>query len=130
MNGGHRRQSSSPRFDNVPDCYPDGLAILAGVLLRGLAPASVEQRAGRRHTGRRWGGLGAADARQRADGERGLRPRQRSNISCVLSHLSSFCPPSACPRAAYRAQELEPPDGLIRRNRNAPCSGRFCSAAK
>ena len=47
----------------------------------------VEQGAGRRHADRRWGGLGAADACQRADGQFGLCPRQRSNICCSFSHL-------------------------------------------
>ena len=68
----------------------DVLVVLACVRLRGLAPSTVEQGAGRRHTGRRWGGLGAADAGQRADGQRGLGPRQRSNICCSLGHLGSF----------------------------------------
>ena len=66
------------------------LAISAGMRLRGLAPAPVEQRTGRRHAGRRWGGLGATDPCQRADGQRGLCPRQRSNICCSLSHLGGF----------------------------------------
>jgi hypothetical protein len=42
-------------------CYLDVLVVLAGVRLRGLAPASVEQGLRGGHTGRRWGGLGAAD---------------------------------------------------------------------
>ena len=61
-----RRQSLSPRFDNVPDCYSDVLVVLARVWLRGLAPAYVEQRLSGGHTGHRWGGLLAADACQRA----------------------------------------------------------------
>ncbi len=77
-------------LDDLPDCDVDVLVVLACVRLRGLAPAPVEQGAGRRHAGRRWGGLGAADASQRADGQFGLRPRQRSNICCSLSHLASF----------------------------------------
>ena len=52
------------------------------VLLGTVVPSAL--------TGRRWGGLGAADARQRADGQRGLCPRQRSNICCSLGHLGSF----------------------------------------
>ena len=43
LNGGHRRQSLSPRFDKVPDCYLDVLVVLARVRLGGLAPAPVEQ---------------------------------------------------------------------------------------
>jgi len=50
----------------------DVLVVLARVRLRRAAPAPVEQGAGRRHTGRRWGGLGAADACQRVDGQLGL----------------------------------------------------------
>jgi len=68
----------------------DVLVVLARVWLRRAAPAPVEQRTGRRHARRRWSGLGAADACQRADGQRGLCPRQRSNICCSLSHLGSF----------------------------------------
>jgi hypothetical protein len=60
----HRRRA----LGDCSEDHPDGLAILAwGRLLR-PAPAPVEQGAGRRHTGRRRGGLGAADACQRADG--------------------------------------------------------------
>jgi len=81
------------------DGHPD-VAVLACVRLRGLAPSTVEQGAGRGHTGRRWGGLGAADACQRADGQRGLCPRQRSNICCSLGHLGGFALLQL--RAAYR----------------------------
>ena len=75
-------------LDDLPDRDADIAAILAD--LRRSAPTPVEQGAGRRHTGRRWGGLGNADACQRADGQFGLCPRQRSNICCSLSHLGSF----------------------------------------
>jgi hypothetical protein len=68
----------------------DILVVLACMRLLGLAPASIEQRLSGGHTGRRWGGLGAADACQRADGQRGLCPRQRANICCSLGHLGSF----------------------------------------
>ena len=87
------RWARNSRRRALGDCsedHPDGLAILAGGRLLRPAPAPVEQGAGRRHTGRRWGGLGAADACQRADGQRGLCPRQRSNICCSLGHLGSF----------------------------------------
>ena len=79
------------------------LALHIAVLL-GLAPAAVEQGAGRRHTGRRWRGLGAANTRQRADAQRGLRPRQRSNICCGLGHLGSSAHHYLVDlRAAYRS---------------------------
>jgi hypothetical protein len=90
-------------LNNIPDCYSDGLAILARVRLRWLAPAPVKQRLGGGHTGRRGGGPGAADTCQRADGQRGLRPRQRSNICCSLSHLGSFALRQFGARAAGRA---------------------------
>ena len=80
----------TPLLDNIAQCDADVLVVLARVRLRGLAPASIEQRLSGGHTGRRWGGLGAADACQRADGQRGLCPRQRSNICCSLSHLGSL----------------------------------------
>jgi hypothetical protein len=54
------------------------------VLLGTVVPSAL--------TGRRWGGLGATDACQRADGQCGLCPRQRSNICCSLGHLASFAP--------------------------------------
>ena len=70
----------------------DILVVLARVGLRfaARAPASIEQGLCGRHAGRRWGGLGAADTCQRADGQRGLCPRQRANICCCLSHLGGF----------------------------------------
>ena len=82
----HRRRA----LGDCSDDHPDGLAILVCVRLRSLAPASVEQRLSGGHTGRRWCGLGATNARQRADGQRGLCPRQRPDICCSLSHLGSF----------------------------------------
>ena len=115
LNGGYRRQSLSPRFNNVPDCYLNVLVVLAGVRLRGLAPAPIEQRLSGGHTGRRRGGLGAADACQRADGQCGLCPRQRSNIGCRLSHLGSsalhqlravYRPPGSGARARLMASRL------------------------
>ena len=63
---------------DVTICYER----LPRVLLGTVVPSAL--------TSRRWGGLGAADACQRADGQRGLCPRQRSNICCSLSHLGSF----------------------------------------
>jgi hypothetical protein len=51
-------------LNNVPDCYSDVPVVFACVRLRGLAPASIEQRLSGGHTGRRWGGLGAADTGQ------------------------------------------------------------------
>jgi hypothetical protein len=81
------------RLRALGDCsdgHPDVLVVLACVRLRGLAPPSIEQRLSGGHTGRRRRGLGAANACQRADGQRGLCPRQRANICCSLGHLGSF----------------------------------------
>jgi hypothetical protein len=80
----------TPLLDNIAHSDTYVLVVLARVRLRGLTPASIEQRLSGGHTGRRGGGLGAADACQRADGQCGLCPRQRSNICCRLAHLGSF----------------------------------------
>ena len=80
-------------LDDRSDDDLDVATIRAAVDLRRTSPATVEQGAGRRHTGRRRGGLGAADACQRADGQFGLCPRQRSNICRRLSLLGSLALP-------------------------------------
>ena len=59
----------------------------------------------------RWGGLVAADACQRADRQRGLCPRQRSNICCCLKPFRWFCPPSVCPH--LRSVDRRPGTGGV-----------------
>jgi len=76
--------SSVAALDYLPNGDADVLVVLARVRLGGLAPASIEQRLSGGHTGRRWGGLGAADACQRADGQRGLCPRQSDRIAARM----------------------------------------------
>ena len=66
---------------DVTICYER----LPRVLLGTVVPSAL--------TSRRWGGLGAADACQRADGQRGLCPRQRSNLEKWAERLASIVSP-------------------------------------
>jgi hypothetical protein len=71
----HQRRLDFYDINESADGDLDGATISIVVDLRRSAPAPVEQRGGRRHTGRRWGGTGAADACQRPDGQPDLGPR-------------------------------------------------------
>jgi hypothetical protein len=79
LNGGHRRQSLSPPFNNVPDCYVDVFVVLACVRLRGLAPAPVEQDGGGCHARCVLVAV-AHDSGKRAHGLSCIRPAQRPDV--------------------------------------------------
>jgi hypothetical protein len=61
---------------DLADDDVDVAALPASVRLDRLAPATVEQRAGRRYPGRRWAGLLADDPGKRLDAQLGVPPRQ------------------------------------------------------
>jgi hypothetical protein len=74
--------SSVAALDYLPDGDADVLVALARVRLCGLAPASVEQRAGGRHARCRRRILGAGDARQDLDAHLGVSMGLPPPVGC------------------------------------------------
>jgi hypothetical protein len=116
--GGHRRQSLS-RLNNGPDlllgcpCRPRRCAAARP------CPSLCRARPARRTHGPPLGRPWSRRPSQRADGQRGLCPRQRANICCSLSHLGSFCPPYA---ARFKANVPDQDHRLgFRAGRDGPC---------